>query len=478
MSTTVQGGAAAAESGHGETNDLTRKFGELAQTLSEFGLDMAEVAGIITQAAGQTHSLNDDFQDVSETAANARTMTGMIRDAVTESSTIAEQTSETAAMSRDRMQQAKSEIASLVDAVGKITQQLHGLKGALESVRDVSGTIDAIARQTNLLALNATIEAARAGEAGKGFAVVAGEVKALASQTSTATQKIEATLKELDGEAHALIEHGESAVKFVESVRASTTDLDDVVADVGAAMSQIAESSRQVQDGIEGIDSSTSMLAERIGGMNGVVSGFVDALGSASERITATVDRSDAMIGNVALSDADTADTPMIRAVIDMAQQVSAAFELAIAEGDTTLDDLFDRDYQPIAGSDPQQVSTRGLATTDAVLPEIQEPALDLSEHVVFCAAVDVNGYLPTHNKKFSQPQSDDPVWNMGNCRNRRIFNDRVGLRAGQNTAPYLLQTYRRDMGGGNFVLMKDVSAPIMVNGQHWGGLRLAYKPS
>jgi methyl-accepting chemotaxis protein len=28
---------------------------------------------------------------------------------------------------------------------------------------------------------------------------------------------------------------------------------------------------------------------------------------------------------------------------------------------------------------------------------------------------------------------------------------------------------------GGNFKLMKDLSAPIVVSGGHWGGLRLAY---
>jgi hypothetical protein len=28
---------------------------------------------------------------------------------------------------------------------------------------------------------------------------------------------------------------------------------------------------------------------------------------------------------------------------------------------------------------------------------------------------------------------------------------------------------------GGNFKLMKDLSAPIVVTGKHWGGLRLAY---
>ena len=31
-------------------------------------------------------------------------------------------------------------------------------------------------------------------------------------------------------------------------------------------------------------------------------------------------------------------------------------------------------------------------------------------------------------------------------------------------------------MGNGEFVLMKEASAPIVVNGRHWGGLRLAFQ--
>ena len=47
---------------------------------------------------------------------------------------------------------------------------------------------------------------------------------------------------------------------------------------------------------------------------------------------------------------------------------------------------------------------------------------------------------------------------------------------AGRSVEPFLVQTYRRDMGGGHFVMMKDISAPITVRGRHWGGLRLAVK--
>jgi methyl-accepting chemotaxis protein len=138
---------------------------------------------------------------------------------------------------------------------------------------------------------------------------------------------------------------------------------------------------------------------------------------------------------------------------------------------------LFDRQYAAIPGTDPVQYMTRFTEFTDAVLPPIQEGAPEADERIAFCAAVDENGYLPTHNRKFSQrPRPGDPTWNTANCRNRRIFNDRVGLAAGRNKEPFLLQTYRRDMGGGQFVLMKDISAPIIVNGRHWGGLRLAIR--
>jgi methyl-accepting chemotaxis protein len=150
--------------------------------------------------------------------------------------------------------------------------------------------------------------------------------------------------------------------------------------------------------------------------------------------------------------------------------------EQAIAQGRITLDELFDERYQPVTGSEPVQYMTRFTALTDQLLPELQEAVVAALPRVVFCAAVDRNGYLPTHNLAFSRPQGRDPIWNAAHCRNRRIFDDRAGLAAARSTRPFLLQTYRRDMGGGQFALMKDLSAPIVVQGKHWGGLRIAYR--
>jgi methyl-accepting chemotaxis protein len=166
-----------------------------------------------------------------------------------------------------------------------------------------------------------------------------------------------------------------------------------------------------------------------------------------------------------------------IERAISTAQNISALFEAAIARDEITYDKLFDNDYQPIPGSDPIQHRTQFLDFLESALPNIQEPLLASDPRMVFCAAVDRNGYLPVHNKIYSQPQRPgDREWNMAHSRNRRIFDDRAGLAAARVVRSYLLQNYPRDMGNGITVTMQEIDAPIRVHGRHWGGFRTAYK--
>ena len=210
-------------------------------------------------------------------------------------------------------------------------------------------------------------------------------------------------------------------------------------------------------------------------GIGSAVRTAVEGVDQARRRINGLVDMTELLVQDCVRLGGQTTDQHLIDAVKALAARVSAAFEGGLRKGEISIEDLFTRTYTEIAGTDPQQVMAPFTPFTDRVLPEIQETALQLDPRVVFCAAVDHNGYLPTHNKKFSQPPGADPAWNAAHCRNRRIFNDRVGLKAGSNLESFLLQVYRRDMGGGQFVMMKDLSAPIFVDGQHWGGLRLAF---
>lgn len=170
-------------------------------------------------------------------------------------------------------------------------------------------------------------------------------------------------------------------------------------------------------------------------------------------------------------------NTEFVTRAMEAGDAITKIFESAVARGDITLEDLFDENYVKIEGTDPVQHRTRFLHWADKALPEFQESFLATDARLAFSVAIDRNGYLPVHNRIYSQPQrKGDTAWNTANSRNRRIFNDTAGLAAGRNTRSYLIQSYARDMGNGKTVMMREIDVPIRVNGRHWGGFRTAYK--
>jgi methyl-accepting chemotaxis protein len=170
-------------------------------------------------------------------------------------------------------------------------------------------------------------------------------------------------------------------------------------------------------------------------------------------------------------------NTGFVTRAMQAGETLSKMFDDAVASGAIALDDLFDENYVAIPSTNPAQHRTRFLDWTERALPAFQEAFLAKDKRMAFSIAVDRNGYLPVHNKIYSQPQRPgDVAWNTANSRNRRIFNDPAGLAAGRNTRAYLIQSYARDMGNGVTVMMCEIDVPIWVQGRHWGGFRTAYK--
>ena len=170
-------------------------------------------------------------------------------------------------------------------------------------------------------------------------------------------------------------------------------------------------------------------------------------------------------------------NTEFVTRAMEAGAELTKIFERAVASGAISIDAMLDTNYVEIPGSDPVQYRTEFLDWADRALPAFQEAFLAKDKRMTFCAMVDRNGYLPVHNKIYSHPQRPgDVAWNTANSRNRRIFNDPAGLAAGHNQRAYLVQSYARDMGGGNTVMMREIDVPIRIQGRHWGGFRTAYK--
>ena len=457
-------------------SDSERLVDQLANRIGGLGVELADVAGNLKEVAGRVAIQSDRFGQLQTTA---ETMVAANHGIASASRAV--QSASSAAVgeitqSRAVVETAVAHIAELIEAVGRIERRLGSVGTALAQVAKVSGSIEAIAKQTNLLALNATIEAARAGVAGRGFAVVAAEVKGLAEATRQATRSIGDTVRDLNGQVDGLItESGEASLR-AKSAGTGASQIQDIIVRVQSGFTAVGQEIDGVaQAATSNLSHCDSVISELGDLASGVDLSSTD-LQQADDRVAKLLEISESLIAQIAESGVETSDTPVIRIAIETAKRISMAFEAAVARGEIRLDQLMDENYREIPGTNPKQYLTNYVAFTDRILPPIQDPIQKSDPRIAFCVAWAKSGYLPTHNPNYSLPQGSDPVWNNANCRNRRLFDDRNVRKIAQNSKPFLLQTYRRDMGGGNFVLMKDVSSPVYVNGRHWGAFRIGYR--
>ncbi|HXZ09892.1 MAG TPA: methyl-accepting chemotaxis protein [Paraburkholderia sp.] len=450
--------------------------GDIATQAGKLGIEICDVSGHVEEVATRVERQTEVCHALRESAALTMEGNQRIAAAAREMRNVTAGAATSVQQSQQTLEASLADIHGLVEGVTVIESQIAALRAALAHVSHVSEEISLIARQTHLLALNAAIEAARAGESGKSFAVVAAEVKNLSAKTAQATGQIETTLAQLTQQTEQLIAEGSVNTARAHRVREGTRMIGDVVHSTGEAITQLNDEAGQIATLTGEIEAQCNGLEAQVLEMATGVENSSRNFAQAKNRLGNLLGVSETLIELTAATGVETADTRFIDAAQEAAAKVGKLFEAAVARGDLTLAELFDETYVPILDTNPPQFMTRFTALTDRLLPAIQEPLLKLDERIAFCAAVDRRGYLPTHNLKFSQPQGKDPVWNAANCRNRRLFNDRTGLAAGANTKRFLLQTYRRDMGGGAFVMMKDASAPVFVSGRHWGGLRIGYR--
>lgn len=445
---------------------------ELSSNGNHIAISAAEMSYAADLLKSRIHAeAKDNAQMVSSTESISVTMDHML----VKAKEVAEATDEAMTINRlgtEAINSMAPQMENTRELVNTNADLIVRLEAKSESIGAVTSIINDIAEQTNLLALNAAIEAARAGEQGRGFAVVADEVRALAAKTSGATEQIGSTIHEINSEIKRAAHNSQSLIETIDQGVEMTRV-------IGQHLSEINQRAEHIQGSVNALVGNMRDNGSHIQHISGIIGQTVARLDDTEREIASIANKSQGLsetAEKIYDSFRDGAlgephDT-VAREAHNAAAEIGLIFEKAIAAGKISKQALFSHDYKEIPGTNPQKFSTSFDTFTDQVLPDVQEPILQRNAFIAYAGAVNTKGYFPTHNKKYSQPLTGDPAKDLVNNRTKRIFSDRTGSRCGSHTNRFLLQTYKRDTGE----VMHDLSVPIMVNGEHWGGFRIGYE--
>ena len=446
----------------------------VARDCGSLSIECSDVAGYVERVAERIVEHQKVLDALEEVTVRLLADQARVSDSTDEARLLSEQAKAKLEAGREAIDGTIGGFKGLTELVVQLGERMAGFASAMNQVQTVSSTIETIARKTNMLALNATIEAARAGDAGRSFAVVAAEVKKLAHDTRAATSQIASTIGELTREASAVTSEIKTGVERSRAAQAGFGQISDTVKEVTEIVSMV---DRQT----EGIAHSTSLIQTSVDRVKAGLSDFAgDArdnggqLIKAQKRLSHLEMLSNNMLDTLANSGAEIDDTPLIGFAQDISREIASVVERAVAEGSISIEEVFDTNYVPVEGTNPQQYWNRFCEFADRQVQPILDRVMKQEGRAIAAVITDVNGYLPTHLSERSRPQSNDPEWNAANCRNRCNFADETTLKAARSDKPVTLAAFCWDLGAER-VTAKDAFVPLTIAGRRWGNFELVY---
>ena len=460
---------------HQALNNHLDEFKLLASNLGKSGntiaIGSAEVSSFVDGLNQTIQNQADKATQISSAAEEISQSTGQIASMLSQAVDAAARTHAACNEGEGAIGAATSTISQVQQQVQETSTSINALKTKSEQIQSITDVIDGVAAQTNLLALNAAIEAARAGEHGRGFAVVADEVRELANKTASATSDIANMLSEIRGETETAANIMGKLVGDVDEVVDKTHLIGQTLASINTEASASESQARDIQDMIQEHVLATAEISNSIEQVRGDLENTEKESVTASTQAMNLASISEHIYNDLSAFNVGSTHDEVKNYAVAMGTEIQQLFETAIKSQQLSESQLFDTNYQAISGTNPEKYSTQFDRFCDRNLPSIQEKYLQNRPGLMFAAVANKDGYIPTHNNAFAKAPTGNYQTDLIHSRSKRLFQDPVSIRGGNNTQAPLLQTYKRDTGE----ICHDMSVPLFINGRHWGAVRIGY---
>lgn len=452
-----------------------KALGMIPESCGAVTVGCTDVAGVVEAVIASSKTLRSEHEALRETVCALEADQSKVAEASDEARLLSERAIERLSEGTALIQSSLGQIAGMIELVDTLGQHVTSFSAAMEQVRRSAQDIDNIAETTNILALNATIEAMRAGDAGRTFAVVAAEVKSLANDTRKATEEIAQTIDALGGEAEVMIGRIETGAKASGEARASVARIENTMANVGSLVEEVDKQNDVIARSTGTISGHVDKVQRVLTSYDAASRSNEDRLHGAHRKMEELEITASEMFDRIVQAGLSPEDSTMVARAQEMMQAVRQHTEASLASSAITMTALFDTDYAPVAGTNPQLYRTRLTDWAHAEWRPFLDRAKASDPRVLAAACTDMNGFLPTHLTDRSRTPTGDVAHDTQFCRNGRIMLEAIDRKAKASGAPYMMAVYRQEGDGASYVVVRNVYVPLVIGGRRWGDFELAY---
>ncbi len=268
-------------------NNMVEKLGlSLQQVQSTVNESTVAVMQIATTAQEQERMTTQQSVAMSEISQTIQELNSSSQNTASQAESISAKSLESADIARRGRSDVETNVSMMLalrDRFRQTSDRIAHLSEQITQIGTITRTVADFAAQTNLLALNAAVEAARAGEQGRGFAVVAAEIRKLADQSKTATERIDALTREVqrasDESVMAMIEGGRN----VDENASHAAQTGQAIAEIIETLQHTVESMQEIALAAKQQSHSIEQVTQSITGVNAAMRDTVAATSQTQE---------------------------------------------------------------------------------------------------------------------------------------------------------------------------------------------------